>query len=161
MSHALSLRPVGRGDYDLVAHITIAPEHIKFAGTVREAFAADEAEVDLHGIWLGRQAVGFFKIDRGYAKRIGFVRRGELGLRAFMIDQGVQGRGVATAAVRALPAYLTTQYPDARSIALTVNMTNPAALACYLAGGFVKTGQVWPHGIAGPQHFMRMEVSAA
>jgi hypothetical protein len=35
-------------------------------------------------------------------------------------------------------------------------MVNPGAIRAYLKGGFTDTGEVWPHGEAGPQHVMRL-----
>ena len=156
MTSLLSLGPVGRGDYGQVSHITVAPEDKKFSGTVREAFDADEADVDFHAILIGDTPVGFFKIDRAYARTLPLAKENELGLRAFMVDHAWRGQRIATAAVREMATYLAQCYPQAPSVALTVNMSNPAAIACYLKGGFSDTGDIWPKGDAGPQHVMRM-----
>ena len=75
---------------------------------------------------------------------------------AFMVDHALQGQGIATQAVRALPGYLAKHYPDAPAIWLTVNKVNPAALRAYLKGGFEDTGDEWPHGDAGPQHILKL-----
>ena len=124
-----------------------------------EAFASAEEGIDFHAIWLNDDPVGFFKIDRQYPSRYAFAHEGEIGLRAFMIDHTRQGQGLATRAVRALPAYLHKLYPHAPSIVLTVNFVNPAAKACYLKGGFVDTNETYPHGEAGPQNVLRMDLS--
>ncbi|QBF32441.1 GNAT family N-acetyltransferase [Thalassococcus sp. S3] len=158
--HPITLTPLSRNDLPRVSHIIVAPDQVRFSGTVREAFEADEADVDFHGVFADDHAVGFFKIDRRFHKRMGFAKRGELGLRAFLIDLSQQGKGYATAAVAALPAYLPRHYPKAPAIVLTVNMINPPAIACYRKGGFRDTGQVYPHGQAGPQHVMRMRLGA-
>ena len=156
----VSLTPIGRDDFDRVADIRVAPEQQKFSGTVAEAFASDETGIDFHAVLHGDRAVGFFKIDRNYSQRHDFAKPGELGLRAFMIDRSMQGRGIATQAVAALPPYLAARYPHIESVALTVNMANPAAIRCYLKGGFHDTGMVHPHGDAGPQHVLRLTLRA-
>lgn len=75
-----------------------------------------------------------------------------------MIDQAHQGRGIASRAVALLPAYLRLHY-HAEVVYLTVNIANPAAIKCYINGGFTDTGDVWPKGMAGPQHIMRMPLT--
>jgi RimJ/RimL family protein N-acetyltransferase len=155
----ITLAPLGPGDLPRVAHIRVAPEHEVFAGTVEEAFAEDRARFDLHVIEADGVPVGLFKIDRDYRRTIPIATPGALALRAFMIDRDRQGEGIATSAVRALPGYLSRQYPEARTVDLTVNHANGAARACYLKGGFADTGQDWLEGRAGPQDLLRMELA--
>ncbi|QUJ75169.1 GNAT family N-acetyltransferase [Sulfitobacter albidus] len=157
---SLWLDPLSTDDFARVAHITVAPAQIKFSGTVAEAFETAEPGVDFHAIVEGDTPVGFFKIDRDYAQRYPFAAPDGLGLRAFLIDHAQQGRGLATRAVRALPAYLARHY-IASTLYLTVNLVNAPAIRCYLAGGFTDTGDIWPHGDAGPQHIMRMDLRTA
>lgn len=148
--------PIGPDEYDRVSHLIVAPDQIRFSGTVHEAFRTPEDGVDFHAITTSQQIVGFFKIDRLYGAKITLANSGELGLRAFLIDLGSQGRGLGTQSVRAIAPYLRGKYPNAPALALTVNIVNPIARAAYLKGGFEDTGQIWPHGQAGPQNFLRM-----
>ncbi|MBE1282575.1 MAG: GNAT family N-acetyltransferase [Rhodobacteraceae bacterium] len=159
MRPGLSLFPVGSDEFEKVSSVQVTPDQIRFSGTVLDAFDDAEEGVDFHGIGLGDLAVGFFKIDRFYASRFPFVECSELGLRAFMVDRDQQGKGLATDTVRALPGYLRQLYPNATALVLTVNLANPGAIACYLKGGFADTGEIWPHGSAGPQHIMRMTLA--
>ncbi|UWQ27579.1 GNAT family N-acetyltransferase [Leisingera sp. M523] len=152
----LSLRPVPRNEFDLVSHIQVEPDQVRYSGTVAQAFEENEDGVDFHAVLDGSQVVGFFKIDRLYHETYSFAARDELGLRAFMIDRAEQGKGYATAAVAALEPYLAAQYPARRAVVLTVNMQNFGAIRCYYKGGFSDTGGIYPHGIAGPQHILRM-----
>lgn len=156
----LSLRPVARSEFDLVSRIEVAPDQIRFSGTVAQAFEEDEEGVDFHAILDGTRAVGFFKTDRLYHETYEFARADELGLRAFMIHSRDQGKGYATAAVLALKPYLAARYPERSAVLLTVNMQNPGAIRCYLKGGFADTGGIYPHGLAGPQHILRMGLAA-
>ncbi|MGR3758562.1 GNAT family N-acetyltransferase [Roseobacteraceae bacterium NS-SX3] len=155
---AVTLRPVAASEFGLVARIKVAPEQIRFSGTVAQAFAAREKGVDFHAILHHEQPVGFFKIDRRYHERYSFAGPEDLGLRGFLIDRDQQGKGLASAAVAALGGYLAAQYPGRPTVVLTVNFANPAAIRCYLKGGFTDTGEVYPHGEAGPQHILRMEL---
>ncbi|KIC30271.1 GNAT family N-acetyltransferase [Leisingera sp. ANG-M6] len=152
----IALRPVARSEFDLVSRIEVEPDQIRFSGTVAQAFEEDEDGVDFHAILDGTRAVGFFKTDRLYHETYDFAEANTLGLRGFMIDRRAQGKGYATAAVAALKTYLPAQYPDRPAVVLTVNLQNPAAVRCYLKGGFQDTGGIYPHGLAGPQHILRM-----
>ena len=60
----------------------------------------------------------------------------------------------------ALPDVVRRDFPDARSLVLTVNVRNPAARAVYLGGGFVDGGEQYLGGSAGPQHVLRLDVGA-
>ncbi|MEW9919479.1 GNAT family N-acetyltransferase [Marimonas sp. MJW-29] len=159
MSQTLRLEPLGAGDLIKVAHIRVAPDQLIYSGSVAEAFGAAEEGVDFHAILEGAEAAGFFKIDRAYDIRFPFVPAGALGLRAFMVDHGRQGEGIASRAVRLLPDYLRALYPHAKVIYLTVNKVNSGAIRAYLKGGFTDTGEEWPHGDAGLQHIMRMTLA--
>ena len=98
-----SVAPLGPGDLDRVAHISVAPDQIEFVGTVQEAFKADKPDVDFHTILQDTDPVGFFKIDRAYPVAHPFAPKGSLGLRAFLVDRTWKGRGIATRAIRLMP----------------------------------------------------------
>ena len=108
---------------------------------------------------LGGQAEGVVPRQRVVVAEP-HARADELGLRAFMIHSRDQGKGYATAAVLALKPYLAARYPKRSAVLLTVNMQNPGAIRCYLKGGFADTGGIYPHGLAGPQHILRMGLAA-
>lgn len=153
---SVTLAPLTLDDRDRVAHLTVHPDQLRFAGTVAEAFDKPRSDLDFHAILQGDDAVGFFKIDRGYPLAHGFAQPGDLGLRAVIVNATKQGQGIGTAAMRALPGYLRGRYPQARRLWLTVNLQNPVAIASYRRGGFQDTGAIWPHGDAGPQQIMRL-----
>ncbi|TRW98301.1 GNAT family N-acetyltransferase [Paracoccus sp. M683] len=152
----ITLAPLAKGDPTPVAHIRVAPAQEPFCGTIAGHFAADEPLVDFHRILRDGQAVGFFKLDRGYAERLDYALPGDLGVRGVMVDLAEQGRGTGTAAMAALAEYVPPRYPQARALILTVNMINPAAIASYRKAGFVDTGKLCHSGSIGPQHIMRM-----
>ncbi|MGA0615253.1 GNAT family N-acetyltransferase [Paracoccus sp. KR1-242] len=154
----IHLEPIGRDEYDRVAHIRVTPEQEPFCGTIAGHFASEETGCDFHAVTRGALPVGFFKIDREYPSRFDFAAEGELGLRAVMIDRAEQGRGSGKAAMLALGPYLARHYPAAGSCVLTVNVVNPAARAIYLAGGFVDDGALYHGGRIGPQHILRLRL---
>lgn len=106
-------------------------------------------------ILLGETPVGFYRLEMrpgGIADRD--FARPTLGLRAFFIDHRWQGRGLGLRALHALLADLAARYPQARDLALTVNVRNTAAIALYRRAGFVDTGELYHGGPAGPQHLL-------
>lgn len=154
----ISLHPLDRRDADRVAHIAVRSDQERFAGTVDAALAEPEATVDLHEIRKGDRAVGLFKIDRAYHQRHDFAQADDLGLRGVILNHSQQGRGIGTAAMAALKGYLPPVYPGKARLWLTVNIANPAAIAAYRNAGFAETGDIWPHGNAGPQLIMFMRL---
>ncbi len=82
----------------------------------------------------------------------------EIGLRALIIDAPAQNQGIGTAALRALPAFLSPRYPKAQFVYLTVDLQNLVALRVYAASGFENTGDLWPHGPLGPQAVLRLSL---
>lgn len=78
------------------------------------------------------------KIDLAYASIYSFCPDNGLGLRSFVIDTKQQGKGVGTAAVKALLVYLRENYPCYSAVYLTVNCQNIAAHMCYLKGAILQ-----------------------
>lgn len=144
-------------DADRAAYSTIAlpPEQETFGGRPEAAFDDLPDHMDLYGIETVDGPAGVFRIDRGYGA-YDFAAQGEVGLRYFIVDHRQQGRGIAAAALGHLPDMLRRDYPDAPSIALTVNCRNLGAYRVYERAGFKDTGALYLGGGAGPQHVMRM-----
>lgn len=152
--------PLSPDDLPRVSHLAVHPDQVKFSGTIEDAFAASAPAVDRYAVMYGPDVVGFFKIDLDYSTVHRFAAPSDLGLRTVIVDGAHQGKGTGQALCRALPAYLSHHHPDARNLWLTVNLLNPRAVRAYLKGGFVDTGAHWPHGDEGPQHIMRLPLSA-
>jgi len=157
----INVRKLVRSDYDLVSRLAVNDEKIRYVGTVYELLNEKLEIWNYHVIVVGKDVVGFFNIDTGYSSSYPFTKSNELGLRAFFIGSGNQGKGYGKAATRELKSYLVREYSTYSSIALTVNCKNPAAYNCYLGGGFEDTGELYQGGKAGPQHIMRMELASA
>lgn len=106
-------------------------------------------------ILAGDVVIGFYRLDHAPAivtlKPLG---AGAVGLRAFLLDRGWQGRGLAARAVQAACDDLRRRHPQARLLALNVNCRNLAAIRAYRNAGFVDSGELVFGGPAGPQHLM-------
>ncbi|MDK3019735.1 GNAT family N-acetyltransferase [Pseudodonghicola flavimaris] len=155
----VTLAPLPRDRLDLIAHLSLPPEQHQFAFPPVTAMARADGQRDGHMILEGDAVVGFFGIDPGYAEAHDFAEAGSIGLRMFSIDHRAQGRGIATAASRALQPYLRAQYPGVAICYLTVNHRNPHAKSAYLKGGFVDIGADYLGGASGPQHILRLALS--
>ncbi len=150
---------LGPEDAPRVAHLTVGPGQEQFTARPASRLGAlREGEEPWAVLWAG-DIVGFLIIDRGYAAQYDFAFPGELGLRSVLIDAGRQGEGIGTAAMAKLRGLMAAEYPDARSLALTVNCANPAAKAVYAKAGFGDTGFLFHGGRAGPQHILRMTLA--
>ncbi|PNH92181.1 GNAT family N-acetyltransferase [Vibrio diazotrophicus] len=111
-----------------------------------------------HLIIFEDKAVGFFLLDLDYSEKYQFGQHRAIGVRALLVDQKYQGKGIATQAIKALPSYVTKHYPDYEAMQLTVNCRNKAAYACYLKYGFVDSGELYMGGPVGPQHIMHFSL---
>ena len=136
--------------------ISVSPEQARFSGQPSEVIDLDDPLIDIHVIHSGDQVAGMFRIDRGFHLHHRFAAASIYGLRTFLVDQRLQGRGIARACCAQLRDYLSGQYPLAEAIMLTVNLLNPGARKIYLAGGFVDTGAQYMDGGYGPQHILKL-----
>jgi RimJ/RimL family protein N-acetyltransferase len=102
--------------------------------------------------------VGYFTLDRGARSRR-YASADTIGLHGFLIDHRHRRRGLARAALLALPAYVAEHHPWAAAVALTVNTRNAPAIAAYRSAGFIDTGELFHGGEHGPQHVMRRAIS--
>ena len=102
--------------------------------------------------------VGYFQLDRDSVPGRRATRSARLARVADRPRRPGPGRGARGEA--ALPAYVRDRFPDRRRVALTVNVTNPAAIAVYRRAGFADTGEVYVNGPAGPQHVLVLELTS-
>lgn len=103
----------------------------------------------------GGDPAGFFVLDTSASDA---SPPADLTLRAFFVDAAHQGRGLAGAALAALPSLIRSAHPRARSAALTVNCRNTLACGLYLRNGWADTGVLYHGGDAGPQHVLTFAV---
>ncbi len=152
----ITLAPLPRDRVGEVLHLELAADQHDFVHPIAEMVRENVPGVEFHVIRAGAEAVGFFKTDRFHAVRPDFALPGEPGLRGMLIGAQYQGRGHGKAAMAALPAYLRTALPGARSVVLTVNLRNGAARHVYLSGGWQDTAALHAGGDSGPQTVLRL-----
>ena len=121
----------------------------------------DTVGLSFHAIHEGQRLAGMFKLDPLYPDRHPFAEPGDLGLRGVLIDRSLQGRGLGSRAMAAIPGYAAGLYPDKRRLVLTVNLSNPAAYRVYCKAGFRDEGGIYAGGSRGPQHILMTDLSPA
>jgi RimJ/RimL family protein N-acetyltransferase len=145
---------------EAVLALGLGPGQEQFSGAPAKTLAIGDAMASREHVVIVRRgvAVGYFQLDRD---SVPGAPSGPdvIGLRAFLVDRAAQGQGVAGSAMAALPAYVRARFPERRRVALTVNVTNPAAIAVYRRAGFADTGEVYLHGDAGPQHVLVLDLT--
>ncbi len=136
------------------------PDQERFSGLPGDTMIAARAVPGREPVAVldGGVAVGFMVLDRDPAFAAAARAPDTLGVRAFFVDRDHQGRGVGTAALRALPAFVTARHPDVRHLALTVNVANPVAVRAYRRAGFRDTGRFDYSGPYGPQHVLVLDL---
>lgn len=145
-----------------VRALRVAPEQYGYVGDV--VFNLIDAERDPHSDAMailvddpaeGVQVIGFYRIDQAptIVSRTRFDNA-SLGLRAWFLDRGWQGRGLAAPALFACCADLEQRYPGRYLLALNVNCSNVVAIRAYRRAGFVDTGELFFGGSAGPQRLL-------
>jgi RimJ/RimL family protein N-acetyltransferase len=150
----ISLTHVGPELCDVVARLAPLPGQERFAGRPADALAAAEADPGRRPVAIVEDGapVGFFVLHHGTSAGELAPDERDVLLRNFFVDAAAQGRGVASRALAALPAFVRAHRPGARRVVLTVNVRNPRAIRTYRAAGFVDTGELYLGGARGPQH---------
>jgi ribosomal protein S18 acetylase RimI-like enzyme len=140
--------------------LTLAPlpEQEPFSGAARDTLPTAEITPGRTGVaaLLHGEPFGFLMLDVGPEVRAYAPGNGVVGVRGVYVDAASQGRGLGTAMLRALPAFVRERYAAASCLALTVNVTNPRAIRAYLRSGFLDTGRLYYGGRLGPQHVLEM-----
>lgn len=150
------LRTVDHVLREAVLALAPGPGQARFSGVASETLPAAERHRTRRPVAIlsDDEAVGFFALDPADTICEYAGPEPSVALRAFFVDARRQQEGIASAALRALPRFVARHHPEAASIVLTVNTTNPVALRLYQRSGFLDTGRLHLGGTAGPQHVL-------
>ena len=108
-------------------------------------------------IWVRGREAGFFELDGSEDRQSYTDNPDALLLRGYSVDPELQGRGVATGSIRALPKFVRGHFPDITEVVLGVNARNTAAQHVYERAGFRDTGRRFM-GKKGEQIVMSLRV---
>lgn len=130
-----------------VRALTLSAAQIEYAGTMDRAIAACEAAdpdavAGLAIVHQGRP-VGFVVLSRKAALPA-WAAPASVALTAMRIDAAVQGQGIGQAALWAVDGWLRTHWPDAQSLALSVDDDNLAGRRAYARAGYAEYAEPKP-----------------
>ncbi len=144
---------------DEAALLSVKAHQVEFTvSDVPETVVGLSEDEHPHLIINDNKAVGFFLLDLGYSEKYHFSKDKAIGVRALLIDQEYQGKGIAKSAIKSLVSYVRNNYSEFEAIQLTVNCRNISAYQCYLKSGFEDTGTLYHGGPVGPQHIMQVQL---
>ncbi len=92
-------------------------------------------------ILFNQEVAGFFVLDSGEDKFHYTDQEKSLLLRGYSIHPNFQGKGIAKASLRLLPAFIKQLDSDIEQIVLGVNEANKPAQGVYTALGFIDEGR--------------------
>jgi RimJ/RimL family protein N-acetyltransferase len=138
-----------------VRNLAPRPAQVPWSGTAASSLSLVDGHPGRMAVvgLAGEEPVGFLVLDTSLES---VPDPGTIGVRGFFVDHRHQGRGLGTALLLALPAFVRDVHPAARRIALTVNVRNEAARRAYLRAGFRDTGRLYHGGALGPQHVLEL-----
>jgi len=126
-----------------VLSLTVTPQQVEFAGTVErsvDACRTDQGDqVAGLAIFEGQRVVGFVVLKRG-ASAPAWASPAAAVVSAMRIDVSMQGRGIGSAALQALPSWVAENWPESGRLTLSVDEENESARRAYAKAGFADHG---------------------
>jgi len=154
----ISIRKAKLKDYATLMNFDIHEEQKNFVSGFSELYKKRTQDQAFYVINKDKHSIGFFMIDKAFAKMYTFAEKNELGLQNLVIGKQHQGNGYGVLAMKRFLAYVYGAYSDVTSVCLTVNKKNIAAYKCYEKAGFIDSGTFYYGGKSGPQHIMRKKI---
>jgi GNAT superfamily N-acetyltransferase len=156
----ITLAPLTPELREATLRITVEPQQVRFGGTPAASVPVADRESARESVVILREGApaGYFQLD---TRSVPGAPAGPhiLGLRALVVDRGMQGQGIGRGAMLALPDYVRSRFPGRTVVMLTVNADNPPAIRLYASTGWVDAGVgLYEGGHAGPQHVLRLDV---
>lgn len=84
---------------------------------------------------------GFFELDESEMRNKYTDQPKALLLRGYSVDPKLQGRGVGSGSLQALPDFIRNEFPAFEEVVLGVNVQNEPAKRLYERAGFTDTGR--------------------
>ena len=129
---------------DAVRALSITADQVDFAGTIDAAIALCEAgngsEIVGVAILAGSTVVGFLLVKRGASAPV-WVPNDAAIVTALRVDEEYQGQGIGTNTLVTLPSWVGSNWPDRKSLVLSVDESNRAAIRSYAKAGWIDQGR--------------------
>ena len=129
--HLEDWRSLSPDRQDAVRALSITADQTDFAGTIDAAIALCEAddgsEIVGVAILVRSTVVGFLLLKRG-ASAPAWVTDDAAIATALRVDEQYQGRGSGTTTLVMLPSWVRSNWPDRRSLVLSVDESNRAGI---------------------------------
>ena len=144
------LRPATAEDVTALASLHLSAGQLQFTARPEMVLAQTQGDPQRLPMVIVDEAevVGFFALSAGphCDKYLSVPDPQAVALSALSVDSRRQGRGVGTAAMLALPAFLARPdvaaiFPHSLRLVLVVNQRNPAARRVYERAGFGVAGE--------------------
>lgn len=157
----LHVAPVTAALADAVRALRVADHQRGYIGDIEVDLdgALDDPRSDAMAVMVEGRVIGFYRLDYlpsflGRNRDASATTDYCVGLRALLIDHGMQGRGHGSRAILACCADLQRRHPRRRLLSLSVDCRHVSAIRLYRRAGFVDTGELYRGGRGGPQHLM-------
>lgn len=108
-------------------------------------------------IFWGSRIAGFFVLHGWEGVKQFSDNKDAMLLRAYSIDESMQGKGVANHSMRLLPMFVKEHFSETKEIILAVNHANFIAQHVYRKAGFIDTG-VRSMGRAGEMFILKKQI---
>ena len=126
-----------------VSTLSVTEEQVEFDGSVERAMQTCEADADGNvaglAVLAAQQVVGFLVLKRG-ASLPAWAQASDAVISAMRIDLAHQGKGYGTLALRAVYAFVRTQWPASARLVLSVDEENAPGRRAYEKAGFIDSG---------------------
>ena len=147
MSSAVSLKRwelLCPSEQAAVLSLSVTEQQIEFAGTVERSVQAcreDQAN-EVAGLAVVHEGsiVGFLVLKRG-ASAPAWASPKSATVSAMRIDLSQQGKGLGSAALKALPSWVAESWPESNELILSVDEENHSARSAYARAGFFDLGK--------------------
>lgn len=143
-----------------VLGLAVTSQQIEFAGTVERSVESCKANQDNQivglAIFENQTVVGFLVLKRG-ASAPSWANPTSATVSAMRIDLSCQGKGIGSAALRALSPWVAENWPESPLLTLSVDEENQSARSAYAKAGFVDHG-IREQGRIGWVRFMSKSV---
>ncbi len=147
----------------VVRQLGISEQQSEYAGTIDRALEHCQAgtDDDVAGLAVEIQAhiVGFLLLKRR-SKNPDWASPTAATIAAMRIDQPRQGEGLGGAALQVLPSWVVQNWPEVRSLILSVDEDNAAGIRAYAKAGFQQHG-ARVQGRIGWEHHMSKAVASS